>query len=99
MNSKSRQKKSILAALNEFFDRKTIKGFANRIAAIEELDLSRQEALRPLLGPDGPPRLILFAPAQSMLAERQAPGWWPGSLLPWQITPERTLVLTERFLY
>jgi hypothetical protein len=98
MNSKSRQKKSILAALNEFFDRKTIKGFANRIAAIEDLDLSRQEALRPLLGPGGPPRLILFAPAQSMLAERQAPGWWPGSLLPWQITPERTLVLTERFL-
>jgi hypothetical protein len=62
MNSKSRQKKSILAALNEFFDRKTIKGFANRIAAIEDLDLPRQEAFCPLLGPGGPPRLPARSP-------------------------------------
>lgn len=98
MNSKFRQKKSILVGFNELFERKTVKGFANRIEAIKDLDLPRQEALCPFLDPGSSLLLILFAPAQSVLTERQLPGWWPGSLLPWQITPERTLVLTERFL-
>ncbi len=92
------QKKSFLATLNSLFERKAIKGFADRIKAFADLDAGMQAALRPSLAPGDPVRMILFAPAQSVLARRPDLKWLPRSLLPWEITPERTLVLTERRL-
>jgi hypothetical protein len=93
-----RQKKSFLAVLNAIFERKTVKGFVDRVKSFGDLELGLQAALRPHLEADDPLRLILFAPAQSVLAERQTIPWLPKSLLPWEITPERTLALTGKRL-
>ncbi len=98
MPSQPAQKKSFFAVLNNLFERKAIKAFAYRVNAFEDLDHDRQEAIRPYLDPGDPPHIILFAPAQSVLVKPQLNQWRPGFLLPWEITPERTLVLTDRRL-
>jgi hypothetical protein len=94
----SARNKSFLAILSELFERKTIKSFAYRVNAFEELDRTMQEAVRPQLEEGDPVQMMLFAPAQSVLAERPPGSWRPGFLLPWEITPERLLVLTARQL-
>lgn len=98
MPAQPAQKKSFLAVLSEIFERKTIKAFAYRVKACDDLDGALRDAIQPHLEPGDPLQMILFAPAQSVLQKHETDGWRPGFLLPWEITPERTLVLTSRQL-
>jgi hypothetical protein len=98
MAADSKRKKFFLATLNALFERKTIKGFADRIKTFADLEPGLQETLRPYLDRTDPIRLMLLAPAQSVLSTRPDLKWLPKTLLPWEITPERTLVLTGRQL-
>jgi hypothetical protein len=96
---KSGRLHAILGYFDSVFNRKTIKGFAERVRSLDELPQAVQVALRPQLELDGPPQLILLAPAQSVLAQPdQVASWWPKKFLPWQITPDQTLVLTPSHL-
>ena len=91
----SKKASTIFRSLDRFFMRKTVRGFAGQVAALEDLALPVQMALRPHLRFGDPVAMILTVPAQSVLVEQANKGWWPRGLLPWTITPHRVLVLTS----
>lgn len=103
MSSKTERKQSLFVTLDRIFHRKTVRGFAGRVRAVEDLAVPVQEVLQPYLegafGPSGNAvEMILTAPAQSVLGKREGRSWWPVRLLPWEITPNRVLVLTKELL-
>jgi hypothetical protein len=91
-------------SLERLFRRKTVRGFADRVATFEDLAQPVRDALRPYLESPAAPsgealQLILTAPAQTLMGRVAREGRGRPRLLPWGITPNRVLALTgERLL-
>jgi hypothetical protein len=100
MRSAIDQTRNFVLQLERVFTRKTVRGFAEQVNSVRDLEYPLQKALYPCFEGDDSSkidsiRLIIKAPAQSILRDQTRQRWWLRGLLAWEVTPQRVVVLTE----